>query len=133
MASISTAKDGTRRLLFTGADGKRRTMRLGRSGKRDADRQCDKVTALELAAKHGHALDPETTAWAAALPDPKHSLFAVAGLLVPRVSRRGQLLGQFMETYIASRVDVKPATKEIWRQGEKGLLDSIGATAALEK
>ena len=35
------------------------------------------------------------------------------------------------KAYVASRTDVKPATKEVWRQGEKGMVDFLGVNAAL--
>ena len=43
------------------------------------------------------------------------------------IERRGSgLLGQFVRTYVDGRKDVKPATKEIWGQGSKGMLGFFG-------
>ena len=40
---------------------------------------------------------------------------------------RGAALGAFIDEYVSRRVDVKPATKEIWRQGKMGLVGFFGA------
>ena len=40
--------------------------------------------------------------------------------------RKVATLQAFITDYIASRVDVKPATREIWSQGERGLVDFFG-------
>jgi len=40
-------------------------------------------------------------------------------------------LGAFITSYISSRTDVKPATKEVWRQGEMGLVEFFGADKPL--
>src|SRR5262249_27250352 len=40
-------------------------------------------------------------------------------------------LGRFIEAYVAKRTDVKPATKEIWRQSQNGLTEFFGAGKAI--
>jgi integrase len=56
--------------------------------------------------------------------------------LVPRrvepAERKGNALLPFIDEYVAKRVDVKPATKEIWRQGKMGLVKFFGANKSLD-
>lgn len=45
--------------------------------------------------------------------------------LIPK--RHKATLEAFIDAYIAGRIDVKPGTKEVWRQGRKGLIQYFGA------
>ncbi len=47
--------------------------------------------------------------------------------------RKVATLQAFISDYIASRVDVKPATREIWSQGERGLVDFFGGGKAVRE
>ena len=42
-------------------------------------------------------------------------------------------LQAFISDYITNRVDVKPATREIWSQGERGLVDFFGGGKAVRE
>ncbi len=47
--------------------------------------------------------------------------------------RESALLQPFIKGYIDGRTDVKPATKEVWRQGETGLVEFFGADKPLRE
>jgi len=49
--------------------------------------------------------------------------------LIPK--RQVATLESFIDQYITSRVDVKPGTKEVWRQGKLGLVGFFGAEKPL--
>ncbi len=123
MASIGKEPGGFR-ILFVAPDGKRKTLRLGKVSRRQAEAVKTKVEALNAAAITGHAPDEEVSRWVAGLGDEMADKLAAVGL-APK--RAGAALGAFIDDYVSHRVDVKPATKEIWRQGRMGLVGFFGA------
>lgn len=58
MASVTTLKNGTRRVDFKGLDGKRRYIRLGDTSDKAARLFCARVESILEAAALGHSLDP---------------------------------------------------------------------------
>ena len=130
MASISRDRGGTRRILFMGADRQRRAIRLGRVSQRTAETVKTRVELLNTAKIAGHAIDGDTAQWVASLDSVLADKLAAVGLIPKRQSAR---LESFIDTYVAGRVDVKPATKEIWRQGKNGLVGYFGASKALRE
>ena len=69
MASISSGRNGQRRLLFVDPTGKRKTIYLGKMPKRHADTLKIKVEQLVAAVVSGCPWDNETARWVAELPD----------------------------------------------------------------
>ena len=128
MASIAKEPNGRRRILFTAPDGKRKTIRLGKMPQRAAEAICTKVEALLAAAMSSCPWDAETARWVADLPDHLAGKLAQVGLIPKRLSAS---LEGFILAYVDERVDVKPATKEIWGQGQRGLVGFLGANVAL--
>ena len=51
---------------------------------------------------------------------------AAVGLIPKPEVKVAATLGPFIKNYVTGRVDVKPATKEVWRQGEMGLVEFFG-------
>ena len=128
MASICQDPGGTRRILFMGADGKRRAIRLGKMPQKSAEAVKVRVEALVTAQITGYPVNDETARWLADRDTVLIDKLAAAGL-VPK--RESATLGAFIDSYVDSRTDVKPATKEIWRQGRLGLVGFFGADRRL--
>ena len=128
MASVSKAPNGRRVVQFVGADGKRRSVRLGRCSQKAADSIRVHVERLLEAKITGYPLNAETAAWLAGRGDDLIAKLARAGL-VPR--RESATLGAFLDDYIASRIDVAPASKVVWHHTRRNLVDFFGGDRAL--
>ena len=124
MASISRDAGGFRRILFVGADRQRRAIRLGKVSQRTAEEIKTRVELLNTAKIMGQPIDGDTAQWVARRESKLADKLAAVGLIPKRQSAK---LGNFLDKYIAGRLDVKPATKEIWGQGKRGLIDYFGA------
>lgn len=126
MASVSKQSNGRRVIQFVGPDGRRRSLRLGKVTQRDAEAVRTKIEAILASRLSGQPLDAETARW----------LGSVSGVLQNRLARVGlggaappvglESLGVFLEDFVARRVDVKPATKEVWRQVILNLTNHFG-------
>lgn len=120
MASISTdSRTGRRTVQFTGLDGKRRSIRLGKLTKRQAEHVRLRVEHLIGAKLTGSPLDPDTARWVAEVsPSLKQRLGEVG--LIHVVANAG--LSSFIEQYIESRQDIKPATRIKYESAHQRLL-----------
>ncbi len=123
MASVSRDPGGQRRVLFTAADGKRKTVRLGRVPQKTAEAIRYQVEQLNNAAITRQPVEADTARWVASLDSRMADKLARVGLVARRQSAR---LQDFLDGYIDGRVDVKPATREIWGQGKRGLIGFFG-------
>ena len=124
MASISCDKAGRRTVQFIGADSKRRSIRLGEVSKKAAETVRGHVEQLNNAKIIPGTVVPDATAhWVKDLEAVLSAKLAKVGLIQ---RRKVATLQAFITEYITSRVDVKPATREIWSQGERGLVDFFG-------
>ena len=130
MASISTQRNGGRVIQFTGADKKRRSIRLGKMPMRTAQAVKARVERLISAALAGFAPDDETSRWVAELDDSLADKLARAGLIPQRQCAN---LAEFMAASIKGRNDVEPATKTVWRQGERSLIEFFGADRPVKR
>lgn len=83
MASISTDNAGNVRIMFS-ADGRRKTIYLGGVTKKVAAAVKLRVEALVSAAAAGVAVDPQTAAWTASIPDDLAAKLAAVGLMAER-------------------------------------------------
>jgi len=128
VASISRESNGRRTVQFVGSDNKRRSIRLGKVSQRAAEIVKLRVELILSAQSSGGVLDDETARWLASLDQAMNEKLAAVGLTDRRQSSN---LGQFIKSYVAERVDVKPATKEVWKQGERGLVEALGANRLL--
>jgi integrase len=108
LASISEQPDGRRTIQFVGADGKRRSLRLGKVPRRSAEGIKRYVEMLNAAKISKQPIDGETAAWVAGISDWLANKLARVGLIAPRARR---LLGDFVDDYIASRLDLKERTR----------------------
>ncbi len=123
MASISNDPNGRRRILFVDAKGDRKTIRLGKVPQRYAEAVKVKVEDLVFATITRHAPADETSRWLTNLGPELYDRLARVGLIKRRDSAK---LGAFLANYIEGRSDVKPATREVWSQVVRNLLDSFG-------
>jgi integrase len=127
MASICDDPGGRRRILFVAPDGKRRTLYLGRIDRRATESIKLRIEALLASALSGCPIDAETARWVADLPAPLARKLAKAGLIARRADAPPKVtLGEFLDGYVSARTDVKPATKQIWSQAARNLVDYFG-------
>jgi hypothetical protein len=127
MATVIT-RNGRRSIQFNDARGERRTMGLGKVTQKQAESIKAKVEALSAAALTGMPPEDEVSRWLAKLDTVILGKLSDFGL-IPR--RTVATVGGFLGEYIASRIDVKPATKTVWSQVEKNLLKHFGADRSL--
>ena len=123
MSSISTDKKGNRRILFNDACGKRRAVYLGKCSKRSADTVCLRVGLIMSAKLSTGPLDDETARWVAQLDETMTSKLANVGL-IPK--RDVQVLGDFLDSYIESRTDVKPLTHQRLKEAAAKIVAYFG-------
>ncbi len=128
MASIVKRPDGHRWIQFVDASEKRQTIRLGRATQKTAETVCARVEQLLSAKMTGNALDRDLSAWLSSIDATLQNKLAAVGLCP---SRAASNLGPFIAEYVAGRTDVKPATKVIWKQGERSLLEYFGESKQL--
>jgi integrase len=133
MASISTDANGHRIIQFIAGDRKRRSVRLGPVSLREAREIKGKIAALNVAAIAHLSMDAHLAEWVAGLEPLFYDKLAGVGLLPARPETLDATLAAFITGHIGKRTDVKPATKEVWRQGAKGLVDFFGADKPLRE
>ena len=85
-----------------------------------------RVELLVAAKLAGHAIDNETARWLADLDDRLIDKLAAVGLVPRREPEPLSTVAGFLTEYVSRRVDVKPATKEVWSQVTRNLLECYG-------
>lgn len=131
MASISKQKNGGKIIQFGGGRRKRKSIRLGKVPMKTAEEIKVRVQHLDAAKESNTSIDAETAQWVASIGDTLAAKLAAVDLIPARQAKAVLTLGPFITSYVASRTDVKPATKEVWRQGENGLVEFFGANKPL--
>lgn len=129
MASISTDGKGNVRIQFPCPTDRRKkkTIYLGKVSKKVAAAFELRVEALVGALAGGVAVDPQTAAWVAALPDATHAKLVAVGLVA---ARQSQKLRTFLDEYITGREadgHTKPATLVTIRRVTADLAAVLGA------
>lgn len=127
MASIVNDPNGRKRILFVAGDGSRKAIRLGEMSKAQAEAVKVKVKDLISAAKGAGIIQDETSRWLAQLDDTAYARLAAVALVKARTGGRA-VLGAFIDTYIASRPDVKPHTLLNMKQVRQWLVKHFGET-----
>lgn len=130
MASISN-DGGRRRVQFIHPDGRRLPIRLGKVSQRTAEAFARRVEQLLECMRLRQPMDADLASWVAELDEKAAAKLSQYGLIPARKERQATSLGAFIQRYVDNRSDVKPASKAIWRQGEKGLCDYFEASADL--
>ncbi|MAE61003.1 MAG: integrase [Planctomycetaceae bacterium] len=123
MASITKQPNGRRMIQFIGPDKKRRSIRLGKVPQRTAESMKLRVEALVASSITGHAIDDETSRWVRGLDDGLSERLAAVGLIQPKASSS---IGDFVDSYIASRTDLKPATITVLGPTRRNMIDFFG-------
>jgi integrase len=127
VASISHERNGNRTIQFTASDGKRRSIRLGKITKKVAETIKTKVEALNADSIARTGWDRETAEWVGGLDSVLYDKLAAVRLVPKRAKAEQTTLAAFLDRYVAQRVDVKPATREVWGQVVRNLKDHFGA------
>jgi integrase len=127
VASISTDKNGNRAIQFISPDRKRKTIRLGKISLSIARRISGHVEELNGANIMQESPCRRTAEWVADLKDDMAKKLSAVGLITPRAERGDSTLGIFLAVYLAGRLDVKPATKEVWSQTVRNLQEHFGS------
>ncbi len=122
MATI-LKRNGRRSIQFVDAAGQRKTIALGKVTQKQAEFIKTKVEALAAACITGHSPDDEVSEWLAKRETVMLEKLAAVGLIAKRETA---VLGAFIDSYTASRIDVKPATREVWSQTVRNLKEFFG-------
>jgi integrase len=131
MASITRESNGRRIVQFVGTDGKRRSIRLGKVSQRIAEAVKLRVELIVAAKLACHAIDDETARWLSTLDKTMLGKLVSVGLIPTRHIEPAATLGPFLDNYVTKRIDVKPATKEIWSQVIRNLKVYLGESREL--
>ncbi|HBI43523.1 MAG TPA: integrase [Planctomycetales bacterium] len=130
MASISKGPDGHRTIQFIDRDRKRKSIRLGKASQRLAESIKGKVEALNAAQISRCPLDDDAARWVSQIGDDLAAKLAAVGLVAERAST---LLGDFLDSYIARRTDVKPNTRRNLEACKARLVDFFGAAKPMRE
>lgn len=133
MASIANDPGGRRRVLFIDPNGDRKAIRLGKVSLRSAEGFKYRVEQLLESLLLKRSMESDLAEWVADLKPRMAKKLAAVGLIATPEAKVVATLGAFITGYIQGRTDVKPATKEVWRQGEKGLVEFFGAGKPLSE
>ncbi len=131
MASIANDPGGKKRILFVNPDGDRKAIRLGKVSQRSAEGIKYRVEQLLEALLLKRPMEADLVEWVADLDKRMAKKLAAVGLIPKPEAKAAATLGPFIKSYVTGRVDVKPATKEVWRQGEMGLVEFFGVNKAI--
>ena len=121
------------RIEFVGREGKRRSIRLGKVSQRFAEGIKLRVEDLVSAQSSGMALQPDTARWIGEQLDDTLYAHWRPSDCSSRVARlRCRPSARSSSNTSARRVDVKPATKEVWSQVTRNLLECYGEQRDLQ-
>lgn len=126
MASIAKDRNGTRRILFVAPDGRRPTIRLGKVSQRAAESIKYRVEQLLEALNLKRPMEADLAQWVTDLEPWLAKRLAAAGLIANPEAKAAATLGPFLTDFVERRIDVKPATKEVWSQVVRNLEDHFG-------
>jgi integrase len=132
MASISREPNGRRRILFTATDGKRKTIRLGKTSQKAAEAIKAKVETIISANLAKISMDDETSTWLGTLDPGLHRKLAAVGLVQDRGRGTSLALGEFLQSYIEGRSDVKPNTRRNLLAVKARLVEFFGAGKSIQ-
>jgi integrase len=129
MASISTASNGTRRILVVTKHRERKAVHLGKIPLKTAEEICRRIETINAAAIAGVAMDGDTAAWLSKIGDGLYERLVVAGLVqsrTPAAACNVPSLGAFVDAFLAGRDDLKPNTRMTFMQTRKALVKHFG-------
>ena len=123
MASVVDDPNGRRRILFVDPEGKLQTVRLGKCDRKTAESVCRHMESLLACRLNGDAIPRSTAVWLSEIGTKLRDRLAAVGLVE---APKRAVLGEFLNEYILSRPDVKPATLEVWQQPCRNLIEFFG-------
>ncbi len=129
MASISTDSNGRRTIQFVDIDRKRRSIRLGNVSTKVAQTVCTRVEELLAAKLTGTPIDRDLAKWLVDIDGTLRDKLAKVGLTKEATQR--VKLAAFLEDYVKSRRDLKPATLIVLGHTKRCLLQFFGADKLL--
>lgn len=129
MASVINRPEGHRWIQFVDPSGKRQTLRLGKTPAKVAGEVCRRVELLLTGRITGTPPDRETAAWLASLDNVLRNKLAAIGLADASPDRLR--LAEFLDGYIASRKDLKPATLTVLGHTRRCLVEHFGGQRSL--
>ncbi|MDC0307709.1 site-specific integrase [Planctomycetaceae bacterium] len=128
MATLSTDNYGNRRIQFYDPDGKRRSVSFGKMPKKSAEHVRTRIDDLETSAISGHSHSRETAAWLDGLGQVMKGKLAKVGLIEPPDA---STLKTFLDSYIASRTDIKQSTLDLIQRASDSLVSFLGDSKRL--
>ncbi len=142
-ASVLRLPNGRKAIQFAKLDGPgRTTLRIGKATADDADDFARRIEALREARTQGTTPRQPVLEWVARLPPVMRRRLHARGLIdLPAEQEAERLrqvedakprLGAFLTEYVGRRIDVKPATKEVWSQVQRNLLAHFGEDRPME-
>lgn len=139
MASISNEPSGKKIIQFVSPEGGRKSIRIGKVDQRGAEVVARHVESLLSQKICGQPITRETAVWLSRLSSKLKNKLANAGLIesdlpknVPIEEPKKTILGAFLEGYILSRKDIKPATLLVWQQPCRNLKEFFGEDRRLK-
>lgn len=133
MASISTNKNGLRRIHFVGADGRPHTIYCGRTPKKTIETIKTWVESLNVASITKTSINPEVAAWLVGLSDIWYEKLVAHGLAPKRATAAMVRLAAFIDSYIAGRSDVKGDTAVVYGHTRRCLVEFFGTECKLNE
>ncbi len=125
MASITKLKNGCRKIQFTDLSGVRRAIYCGPISEPDGDDVKRHIESILLASRTHSTIPPRTAEWLINIPDVFYAKLAKSNLVEPRIVP--STLGEFVDSYIAKRVDTKPASRSVFERARHHLIEFFGA------
>lgn len=129
MASVINRPGGHRWIQFVDPSSKRQTLRLGKTPAKVASEVCRRVELLLTGRITGSPPDRETAVWLTSLDNVLRSKLAAVGLADAPPDRLR--LAEFLDSYIASRKDLKAATLTVLGHTRRCLVEHFGEQRSL--
>jgi len=133
MASVNRAQNGGYQIQFVGTDKRRRSVRLGIVKPKMVEMVKLRIEQMAANQKAGVLYDAELTQWINGIPDALHDKLARVGLVEARLMSRAMGLKEFLDDFVKRRSDVKPATREVWKQPIRNLIAHFGVKKDITK
>lgn len=131
MASLIRSPNGRWQIQFVAPDEKRKTLRLGKVPKRSAEEMKRRAERLLEGLALGEPMGAELASWVKELPETMANRLARVGLIPKRERREATTLGDFLDAYVARRIDVKSSTKQVWANPIRNLKGFFGPSKSL--
>lgn len=127
MASISTDKNGNRRLFYVLKKGERSALYLGPISMKAAEAIKTKIEALIASLRANIPLDGATLDWLAKLEDDFYQKLSDNGLVSPRQVRAVITMAAFIDDYISKHTKWKKGTKINHGTSRRWIVQYFGA------